>query len=345
MEALDRYLEAVRKHLPWQRQDDIIAELRANLEAQIEDKEAMLGRRLGKDEADAWLKEFGAPMQVAARYRPQRSLIGPALFPAYRFVLKLVAFWLVVIYSIVNAVQFAVGPVGPAVVVHAVFQLFVILLTIAAEITLVFAAVEYAGTHWPGRFPWLAKAVAEWPGVNLPAPSLPPQEAPGQRSFARAVAEVILGALCLLWLLLIPYYPYLLLGPGEVYLKALPYQLAPIWMRFYWCIVALNLLQLGWRSLDLIRGSWRQPHPVRHILFKVVGLIPLLLVLNAPGHLLVILKQGARAPAMNGVTLAAINPAIHKALLVVAVIVAITLLWEIVLAGLSRYRLRAAAMR
>ena len=35
MELLDRYLEAVKKHLPWQRQDDIIAELRANLESQL----------------------------------------------------------------------------------------------------------------------------------------------------------------------------------------------------------------------------------------------------------------------------------------------------------------------
>ena len=37
MEILERYLQAVKKYLPWQRQDDIIAELRANLEAQIED--------------------------------------------------------------------------------------------------------------------------------------------------------------------------------------------------------------------------------------------------------------------------------------------------------------------
>jgi len=46
MELLDRYLQAVRKHLPWKRQDDIIAELRANLESQLEEKEAELGRSL-----------------------------------------------------------------------------------------------------------------------------------------------------------------------------------------------------------------------------------------------------------------------------------------------------------
>jgi len=43
MELLDRYLQAVKRHLPWERQDDIIAELKANLESQLEDKESELG--------------------------------------------------------------------------------------------------------------------------------------------------------------------------------------------------------------------------------------------------------------------------------------------------------------
>ena len=38
MNPLDHYLEDVKKYLPWQGQDDILAELRTNLEAQLEDK-------------------------------------------------------------------------------------------------------------------------------------------------------------------------------------------------------------------------------------------------------------------------------------------------------------------
>jgi len=53
MELLDRYLEAVRKHLPWKRQDDLLAELRANLEEQLEDKESALGRPMTGEEAEA----------------------------------------------------------------------------------------------------------------------------------------------------------------------------------------------------------------------------------------------------------------------------------------------------
>jgi hypothetical protein len=81
MELLDRYLEAVRKHLPWQRQDDIIAELRANLEAQLDEKEASLGRPLTAAEAEAWLKQLGSPILMAAPNQPQQYLIGPAIFP------------------------------------------------------------------------------------------------------------------------------------------------------------------------------------------------------------------------------------------------------------------------
>ena len=66
MELLDRYLQAVKKHLPWQRQDDIIAELRANLESQLEEKESALGRPLTSAEAEDWFKQLGSPLQVAA---------------------------------------------------------------------------------------------------------------------------------------------------------------------------------------------------------------------------------------------------------------------------------------
>ena len=75
MDLLDRYLDAVQRHLPWDRQDDILAELRANLESQLEDKEEELGRPLTKEEAEAWLKKIGPPIQVAGRYKPDRKSV------------------------------------------------------------------------------------------------------------------------------------------------------------------------------------------------------------------------------------------------------------------------------
>src|ERR1017187_6149371 len=107
MELLDRYLQAVKRHLPWERQDDIIAELRANLEAQLEDKEAELGRSLTKEEAEEWLKKMGSPIHVAARYQRQQYLIGPAVFPTYWYMLRLVMAWSTVIYIIAKVIEIA----------------------------------------------------------------------------------------------------------------------------------------------------------------------------------------------------------------------------------------------
>lgn len=90
MNLLDRYLQAVRFWLPRSQQDDVAAELGEDIRSQIEDQESQLGRKLTELEVASILKEHGRPMLVANRYRPQQYLIGPALFPAYRFVMLIV---------------------------------------------------------------------------------------------------------------------------------------------------------------------------------------------------------------------------------------------------------------
>ncbi len=88
MELVDRYLHAVKFWLPRNQKDDIIAELSEDLCSQIEDKEAELGRKLTGAEVEPILKRCGSPISVAGRYLPQQSLIGPALFPIYRVIIR-----------------------------------------------------------------------------------------------------------------------------------------------------------------------------------------------------------------------------------------------------------------
>src|SRR5436305_3676306 len=146
MELLDRYLGAVRKHLPWERQDDIIAELRANLESQLEEKEEELGRPLTQAEAEGWLKELGPPLQMASRYHAPRYLIGPGVFPIYWHVLKLAFLCATLVYTVVTVVQLAVNRPDLSAVADAILRVPVVLMTTAAWLTLVFAALEIAAT-------------------------------------------------------------------------------------------------------------------------------------------------------------------------------------------------------
>ncbi len=350
MELLDRYLQAVKKHLPWQRQDDIFAELKANLESQLEDKEAVLGRPLTDAEAEAWLKQIGPPILVAARYQPQQYLIGPALFPTYWYVLRTALLWGLIIYSIVNAVLVFAGSLpDTAEVVATVFRVPGVLMTVAAWVTLVFACFEFAqasfGAQWPPipRFP--AGSSAGWTPSTLPP--LEKQAADGKkpRSYAKAVAEVIFGFLFLglaacssrttrscLW------------GPGAFYMRASAFQLAPVWMQFYWWVVAMNIVQLLWRFVNLFSGAWQNPHPALQIFIKAIGIIPLVVLLTAPGQVFVSLKHPALDQARYGGVLDITNQSIHRGFLCVLAIVILQLAWEIGYRIFSAYRKAAAKM-
>jgi hypothetical protein len=346
MDLLDRYIAAVRKYLPWQRQNDIVAELKANLESQLEDKETELGRPLTQPEMEQWLKELGPPIQMAARYQPQRYLIGPAIFPFYWYVLRMAFTWAMVIYSIVTVVQMFSAPEPNATaLLDAVLRVPMVLLTTATWVTLIFAGIEYAAGRYPATFQHSPIAASGWSPVELPPVVDGTGDGGKPRSYAQSVAEVIFGFIFLAWLLLVPEHPYLLLGPGAAYLKSSPYQAAPVLMQFFWAVVALNIFQLGWRAESLWRGRWRRRGLAQQIAFKILGLIPLLLLLTARDHAYVVLKHPAADWAARGATLDATNHGIYKAMLLVFVIAFADLLWTIGKRSLAAYRKRAAAIR
>src|SRR5512134_3652288 len=88
MDLVERYLQAVRFWLPRKQRDDVGRELSEDMRAQIEDKEAELGRRLSDDETAALIKGFGHPLTLALRYQQGRYLIGPEVFPIFLFAVK-----------------------------------------------------------------------------------------------------------------------------------------------------------------------------------------------------------------------------------------------------------------
>lgn len=329
MELLDRYLQAIKKHLPRKRQDDILAELRANYEAQLEDKEASLGRPLTQGEAEDWLRQLGSPVAVAGRYLPQQYLIGPCIFPVYWYVLKIAAFWAAIIYTVVCVVTLTLQPHTANDIANAFLRVPAVFFNLAAWITLVFVVLEFVSTRFPQKLPPIAGISQQWSPSSLPPLEKSKSQHDKPRSRAIAVAEVIFNALALGWLLLIPALPILLFGPGVAYFHASPFTLAHQWILFYWCLVGLASLQLLLRIVNLYRGTWQEHHPVQHIVMKALSLIPLGVLLNAPNQVLVLLRNPARDAAQYGATLDSTNRGIHLATQVIVVIVALQLLWDI----------------
>lgn len=328
MELLERYLQAVGKQLPQRRRQDILAELRANLEAQLEDKEAELGRELKQGEAEDWLRELGSPMQVAARYLPQQWLIGPGFFPVYWYALRLALVWALAVYSVVTAVQVVVGHAEVGSIAGAIFRAPFVLFEVAAWVTLAFAILEVVSARFPGKCAEVMRGVTEWSPASLP-PLEKPHPVCVPKSYAHAVAEVVFRILFLGWLALIPEYPFLLLGPGVWYVHTAPFALAPTVMIFYYCVLGVNAFQLVWQGMDLMRGRWQRPQWCQHLVFKALAVVPIGVLLSAPGHRLLLLKNPALDGARYGTTVATVNHAVHTGLVVVLVIVVLQAVWEL----------------
>ena len=344
MELLDRYLQAVKTHLPWHRQDDILAELRANLESQLEDQEAEIGRPLTAAEVETWLKQLGPPIQVAARYQPQQYLIGPAVFPTYWYVLRLALFWVTVVYLIGVAVQVIVRSPSWTWALGAVLRVPEVFLTTAAWVTLIFAVLEFIVTYYPAKWPELTGHFTNWSPSSLPPLDKNAAYGKKPRSYAMAIAELVFGFLFLGWLLLVRDHPVLMFGPGAQYMQISPFQIEPVWYTFYWWVVGLNFFQLTWRYVDLMRGSWQGPRMAQQIGTKLLGLIPLLVLITAPDHLLITLKHPVMDQPRYGGTLDSMNVWIHRGLMVACVIVVVQLLWEMGQAYFGEYLKRFTAI-
>ena len=342
MELLDRYLQAVKKHLPSRRQDDIIAELRANMESQLEDKEAELGRPLTATEAGDWLKQMGAPMMVAARYQPQQYLIGPAIFPIYLYVLRRVIVLAVIVYSAVVAVVIPLTAPSGAALLASALRIPGILITTAVWVTAVFAAVEFFATHYPGKCPPIDGLFGAWSPSTLPPVETTPPTGRKPRSFAQAVAEIVFGLFFLGWLLLIPRHLFLIMGPGAFYWDASPFQFANVWTTIFWWAVVLSLVQLVWRCVDLVRGTRQQSARAQRMTIQAISLVPLGLLLSLPGRLYVTLKHPALDQLQYGSTLDTINKNIHLGVLFICAIVVLQLAFDIGKIALDAYRKGAA---
>ena len=318
MDVIDRYLNAIRRNLPRDKAEDIVAELRDLLGSSVEEREAMLGRALSDEEVKAILKAFGHPLIVAARYRKQQWLIGPDIFPFYvsvlRIVLALVAAVLVV--AAVAGILFSDRGPMPA-LLSVLGGWWVAVLVNVAMVTLIFAALERTG------FP--AEHLRRWDPAQLPEVE---DKQPGPWESA---IEVAFSAGFLLWWMGLIHIPF----AGGHGFRIEP---APIFAQLYWPILVLAALRLVHNLVQWLRPRWSL---VRTALagLTAVGGLALLAILYLAGHWAVIVPQGmdvARAAELE----ASVNLALRIAIVVAAVI------WTFqALLGLYRRWRRAGGLR
>ena len=273
MNLLNRYLQAVGKYLPKARREDILAELRANLLSQIEDREEQLGRAVIESELKELLQQHGNPAIVAGRYFPEnhglafgRQLIGPELFPFYKTILLMnLGITLAIVAVVLPLVSRAFHEPIPA------SRSLIPLVAQFAAVTLIFILLDRGKGH----------VLNNWDPGNLPVVKAP-EDGPN----AHNIFTFIATAVGTLWLALTPQWPFLLLGPGALYLQSMPMKLMPSWPMFYWEIVALLCAQLVLQFFSLFKMLERRRARNANLILKCWGLsIGVHLLLKAPNYI------------------------------------------------------------
>lgn len=108
MNWLERYIFAVKAHLPASLREDVGAELLADLEDELEHRREQLGRELTETEVKSLLQERGHPLLVAANFQPRRTLVSEELFPLYSLIMKWLLIGVIVVHGVSWLSQLAV---------------------------------------------------------------------------------------------------------------------------------------------------------------------------------------------------------------------------------------------
>jgi hypothetical protein len=164
-ELLDRYVHAVKMLLPPAKMDDIAAEVRSNLESQLDDRATTLGREPRPEDVSAMLKQYGHPAKVAYQYRdqPGRALIGPVLFPFYWFTVRaILALWVTIRVIVAVFTLQGTSPAG-ATLLRLGRDVLLAGLIIPANVTLLFAVWEYLELKFHYSDRWKPESLAPVP--------------------------------------------------------------------------------------------------------------------------------------------------------------------------------------
>ncbi len=242
MQLLDRYLNAVRFWLPAAQKDDIVAELSEDLRSAIADREAALDRPLTEDDLVRVLKRLGHPIVVAGGYMPQRTLIGPALFPVYVFVLKVVALcfiapwiatWATVLFSVPSISGAHPGTLSKLMTIWGASWMSIF--TAFGIVTLVFAAIE--------RLLGGSRLFQNWDPRKLPVAFM---------EIPRSTSAFELGMLLAfgIWWVAVMSSRELALGPS------VRFTFTPLWPYVFRTVAAITAVNIVLSAANLTRPYW-----------------------------------------------------------------------------------------
>jgi serine phosphatase RsbU (regulator of sigma subunit) len=195
--------------------------------------------------------------------RQRHHLIGPTFFPIYLLVLKVA----LAIALVVTAGFAVLGPTGDAEFRPGPVEVLTFFirrsLIVFAWTTLVFAALDL----WQARF----LRHTSWDPRRLPAVV----RFEDRMSRLDSLIQLVIVSAGLVWLLLVPFFPFLLLGGAARVLE-----LTSIWAVVYAPMVVLTAAVVVFHAVNLSRPYWTPARSAARILIRLGTLLLYLMLLT-----------------------------------------------------------------
>jgi hypothetical protein len=282
MNLIDKYIAEVGKYLPRKNRMDIEAEIRSTLEDMLEERtqdtgSVLSGAKGPADEATVMevLKEYGAPREVAAKYKTHQYLIGPRFFPVFERVIRIV-FAVVAAVSLIGlgtslAQTGMTGPGFASAIVKWIGGLFTSLIAAFGNITLIFAIIER--TKAAEAFD---KEVNEWDPKELQR-----EQDPDEVDKADHIATIIFSTLALVVFNLYPDLLSIRYMSGGAWVT-MPI-LTPTFFSFLPWINLMAVLQIIFSSFMLGQKYWLAWTRILDILLHIASMALAVIILKTPG--------------------------------------------------------------
>lgn len=273
MNLIARYVYAVAQYLPKDSRDDVVQELRTNIED-------MLPESYTEEDVYEVLEELGSPLQLANEYNPRkRYLIGPGLFDKYLAMLKLVVG---ICIAVSVSVALVVGVVNSSEVgftqiielfANVIAGAFIGAVQGAFWVTLIFVILEKTGVE-VGHLPHFQE---KWTPDSLP-------EIPKDDSLKISRGVTIFSIICTITFTALLYFQPQLIALYSIdensIRSATPlFELdrLKVYMLF---IFALAVIQLGLFVWKYIAERWNRPLLVGNTLHNVLMCILVVVMLR-----------------------------------------------------------------
>lgn len=262
MNLIERYLQAISRELPVSQQEDILKELRSSLYDALEGEG---DEPITDERAAAIIKQMGSPRHVAASYYPAgQYVIGPALYPMFMTILKIVLVTILSVQAVLIGLSFGTA-VTTRSLIQDMFGLLASLPAAAGWVVLIFWAIQ--------RFE--PNAVPEESAFD-------PYKLPALESYTEPVSRfeqifsVVVNIVALAFLWNFAQSGVFTGIPGLAFFQN------PVIAQFFPWLFASSVLDVAMDIILLWRGHWETKTRIAGILSNLFGLAVLFVIFE--GH-------------------------------------------------------------